>query len=76
MLSIFKVRALFFLEILCFKLGFHCLCVQEIFEQNGASKFWRHFDAYTNFALLSKNQPPVCIVSTSTYVFGNVTVTQ
>ncbi|KAK7824022.1 anaphase-promoting complex subunit 2 [Quercus suber] len=32
--------------------------LEEIFEQNGASKFWRHFDAYTNFALLSKNQPP------------------
>ncbi|XP_030956395.1 anaphase-promoting complex subunit 2 isoform X1 [Quercus lobata] len=34
--------------------------LEEIFEQNGASKFWRHFDAYTNFALLSKNQPPIC----------------
>ncbi|KAM3754567.1 hypothetical protein ACB098_03G175200 [Castanea mollissima] len=32
--------------------------LEEIFEQNGASKFWRHFDAYTNFAILSKNQPP------------------
>lgn len=53
--------------ILVLQLGFHCLCVQEIFEQNGASKFWRHFDAYTNFAILSKNQPPVCIASTSIY---------
>ncbi|KAF3954659.1 hypothetical protein CMV_020024 [Castanea mollissima] len=34
--------------------------LEEIFEQNGASKFWRHFDAYTNFAILSKNQPPIC----------------
>ncbi|KAE8023227.1 hypothetical protein FH972_008953 [Carpinus fangiana] len=28
--------------------------LEEAFEKNGASKFWRHFDAYSNVALLCK----------------------
>ena len=28
--------------------------LQETFEKNGASNFWRHFDAYCNVALLCK----------------------
>ncbi|KAB1208114.1 Anaphase-promoting complex subunit 2 [Morella rubra] len=35
--------------------------LQETFEKNGASKFWRHFDAYSNVALLSKQRPPTQI---------------
>ncbi|KAL3823960.1 hypothetical protein ACJIZ3_019989 [Penstemon smallii] len=31
----------------------HFLCsMEETFEKNGASKFWKHFDAYTNPAVL------------------------
>ncbi|KAI4314137.1 hypothetical protein L6164_027073 [Bauhinia variegata] len=29
--------------------------LEEAFERNGASKFWRHFDAYSNFADLKRN---------------------
>lgn len=53
-------------HVLC-KHGLHSLvrdhflkALEEIFEQNGASKFWRHFDAYSNFAFLSKNKPQIC----------------
>lgn len=28
---------------------------QETFERNGALTFWRHFDAYSNFANLKKD---------------------
>ncbi|XP_042978465.1 anaphase-promoting complex subunit 2 isoform X2 [Carya illinoinensis] len=34
--------------------------LEETFEKNGASKFWRHFDAYSNVAILSKNKHPIC----------------
>lgn len=30
--------------------------LEENFEKNGASKFWRHFDAYSNVALLCKTR--------------------
>lgn len=31
----------------------HFLCsVQKIFEKNGASRFWKHFDAYNNLAII------------------------
>ncbi|KAG2707101.1 hypothetical protein I3843_05G120800 [Carya illinoinensis] len=40
---------------LCFR-----TIVQETFVKNGASKFWRHFDAYSNVAILSKNKHPIC----------------
>lgn len=29
--------------------------LEETFERNGASKFWRHFDGYSNFVDLKKN---------------------
>ncbi|KAK4263480.1 hypothetical protein QN277_028879 [Acacia crassicarpa] len=29
--------------------------LEETFERNGASKFWRHFDVFSNFAELKKN---------------------
>ncbi|KAG6670702.1 hypothetical protein I3843_Q044300 [Carya illinoinensis] len=34
--------------------------LEETFVKNGASKFWRHFDAYSNVAILSKNKHPIC----------------
>ncbi|KAH6798088.1 anaphase-promoting complex/cyclosome 2 [Perilla frutescens var. hirtella] len=31
----------------------HFLCsVEKVFEKNGASRFWKHFDAYSSFAVL------------------------
>ncbi|CAH9134338.1 unnamed protein product [Cuscuta epithymum] len=52
----------------------HCLCkygleslikdhflhsVQKVFEEKGASRFWRHFDPYTNVAALKRNNDPM-----------------
>ncbi|KAF5752085.1 anaphase-promoting complex subunit 2 [Tripterygium wilfordii] len=34
-------------------------CLQETFERNCVSKFWQHFDAYSNEAIPNKNEPPV-----------------
>ncbi|PSS28755.1 Anaphase-promoting complex subunit like [Actinidia chinensis var. chinensis] len=33
--------------------------LEETFEKNGASKFWRHFDAYRNVAALGMNMDPI-----------------
>ncbi|KAK6139385.1 hypothetical protein DH2020_026893 [Rehmannia glutinosa] len=36
----------------------HFLCsLEDIFEKNGASKFWKHFDAYSNSAVLDMEDP-------------------
>ena len=33
--------------------------LQNTFEKNGASKFWRHFDPYSNVAVLEIDKDPV-----------------
>ncbi|KAK6139355.1 hypothetical protein DH2020_026901 [Rehmannia glutinosa] len=36
----------------------HFLCsLEDIFEKNGASRFWKHFDAYSNSAVLDMEDP-------------------
>ncbi|KAJ9174255.1 hypothetical protein P3X46_017299 [Hevea brasiliensis] len=33
--------------------------LEETFEKNGSSKFWQHFDAYSNIATLGKHETPI-----------------
>ncbi|KAL6513924.1 anaphase-promoting complex subunit 2 [Orobanche hederae] len=41
----------------------HFLCsVEEIFEKNGASRFWKHFDGYSDYAVLDVEDPDQQVV--------------
>lgn len=50
-----------FKEFLKFEVFLGIIMVQEVFEKNAATRFWRHFEPYRNVASLEINNDPVSI---------------